>query len=82
MHEDMPKEETCFVKIQKWRHAFDGLSTYRGNGAGVVLHDPDGTNISLPLKLDFMCSNNKTEYEVLVIGVIFALQMGICRLQV
>lgn len=58
--------EECFL-------AFDGSSTYRGGGAGVVLYAPNGTNISL-------CSNTETDYETLVIGLIFAVKMTVRRL--
>lgn len=38
---------------------------------------PDRTSTSLAHKLDFPCTNDEVEYESLIIGLAFALKMGI-----
>lgn len=52
---------------------FNGSCTHQGGGTGIILYDPDGTNICLSFKLEFSRSNKKSEYKVLIIGLIFAM---------
>lgn len=82
MCEDLPYEEIDLVEDVEWRLAFDDFATHQGDGAGVVLQNDDGTIVSLSFSLDFPCSNNVAEYEAFVIGLVFALRMGIRRLRV
>lgn len=49
---------------------------------GLVLYASDGIDVSMSFKLEFLCSNNEAEYDVLIIGIIFILQMGISRVGV
>lgn len=49
---------------------------------GVVLYDPDGINIFLSFKLEFLYFRNKAEYEALITGLTSALQMVIRKLWV
>lgn len=44
--------------------AFDGSLTHRDGGAGVVLYNPDETNISLSFKLEIPCSNNEADMRL------------------
>lgn len=65
------------METNEWRLAFESSSTHQRGGAGVVLQDPDGVNIS-----EFPCSNNIAEYEDLLLGLIFALNLGVQNLRV
>lgn len=60
---------------------FNGSATHQGavggGRAGVVLQNDDGTIVFLSFRLDFPYSNNVTEYEALVIGLVSTLQMRI-----
>lgn len=41
-----------------------------------MLYAINGTNVSLSFMLEFPCSKNEADYEVFIIRLIFALQMG------
>lgn len=65
MHEDLPREEICFVEPKNDFLPSMTRSTHQGDLTAVVLYDPDGTNVSLSFRLEFPCSHNKAEYETL-----------------
>ena len=46
---------------------FDGSSTDKSAGAGVVITSPFGTKTALSFTLDFECTNNQA--EALIIGL-------------
>ena len=52
---DLP---VCEVNIQPWVLKFDGSSTAKSAGAGVVITSPFGTKTALSFTLDFECTNN------------------------
>ena len=60
----------------EWQVQFDGSSSNTGQGDGVVLASPQGQEIPLAFKLDFHCTNNEAEYEALLLGLIFAQNVG------
>lgn len=62
LHKDLPCQEISFVEIGEWCLVFNGSSTYRGGGVGVVLYTPGGTDM-LTFKLEILCSNTEPEYE-------------------
>ena len=64
--EDLP---VCEVNVQPWVLKFDGSSTDKSAGAGVVITSPFGTKTTLSFTLDFECTNNQVEYEALIIGL-------------
>ncbi|KAL0291584.1 UNVERIFIED_CONTAM: hypothetical protein Sradi_7021700 [Sesamum radiatum] len=47
----------------------DGSSTTHGSGAGLVLTTPQGDDMEFAVKFEFKVSNNKAEYEPLVLGM-------------
>ena len=49
-----------------WKLFFDGSKSNEGAGARCVLISPEGDKIMLICRLEFDCTNNTTEYEVLV----------------
>ena len=65
-----------------WTLKFDGSSTSSSSGAGIVLIREDGETIAKSFKLDFSCSNNASEYEAYIIGLVIAHEMGIKHLRV
>uniref|UniRef100_A0A2N9FTQ8 Integrase catalytic domain-containing protein n=1 Tax=Fagus sylvatica TaxID=28930 RepID=A0A2N9FTQ8_FAGSY len=65
-----------------WTLKFDGSSTSSSSGAGVVLTREDGETIAKSFKLDFSCSNNASEYEAYITGLVIAHEMGIKHLRV
>ncbi|CAL9011773.1 unnamed protein product [Prunus brigantina] len=46
---------------------FDGSKTDSAYGAWIVLEDPLGIKHCYSFQLDFQCTNNKAEYEALII---------------
>jgi ribonuclease HI len=56
---------------------FDGACSREGTGAGVFFVSPAKETISLSYKLEFETTNNVAEYEVLVLGLRVAREMGI-----
>uniref|UniRef100_A0A2N9FYK3 RNase H type-1 domain-containing protein n=1 Tax=Fagus sylvatica TaxID=28930 RepID=A0A2N9FYK3_FAGSY len=65
-----------------WTLKFDGSSTSSSSGAGIVLTREDGETIAKSFKLDFPCSNNASEYEAYITGLVIAHEMGIKHLRV
>ena len=66
----------CRVEIQPWIIKFDGSSTEKSAGAGVVITSPEGTKTALSFNLDFECTNNQAEYEALIIGLQILQDLG------
>ncbi|XP_068504578.1 uncharacterized protein [Phaseolus vulgaris] len=54
----------------------DGSSNQQGSGAGIVLEGPNGVLIEQALRFAFKASNNQTEYEALIAGMLLAKEMG------
>jgi ribonuclease HI len=61
---------------------FDGISSKDGVVVGVVFVSPAQETISLSYKLEFETTNNVAEYEVLVLGLRVAKDMGIEEISV
>jgi ribonuclease HI len=65
-----------------WTLKFDSSSTSMSSGAGVVLIRENGETIAKSFKLDFPCSNNASEYEAYITGLVIAHGMRIKHLRV
>ena len=61
---------------------FDGSSSKEGAEASIVLVSPSGEMISLMYKLEFVTTNNTTEYEALLLGLNAAKDLGIQQISV
>ena len=51
-------------RILTWEVYVDGASNQKGSGIGLVLMSPKKVVIEKSLRLDFLATNNKAEYEV------------------
>jgi hypothetical protein len=60
-----------------WEMYFNGLSTLKGVGAGVVLIPPEGDMLKYTIQIEFSATNNITEYEGLVTGLRLAKDLSI-----
>ena len=60
----------------KWVLSVDGSSNQQGSGTGVILEGPGGLLIEQALRFAFKASNNQTEYEALIAGMLLAKEMG------
>ena len=52
-----------------WILNIDGASRSTGAGVGLQLKAPTGEMIEHDIQLDFPTSNNKTEYEAILVGI-------------
>uniref|UniRef100_A0A2N9HGA7 Uncharacterized protein n=1 Tax=Fagus sylvatica TaxID=28930 RepID=A0A2N9HGA7_FAGSY len=66
----------------EWKLFVDGASNMKGAGAGAVLVSPEGLVLEQAVRLGFLASNNKAEYEALLIGLRTAIRLGANQLQV
>ena len=60
----------------------DGSSSKEGAGAGVLLISPGGEVVRLMYKLEFITTNNTTEYEALLLGLRATKYLGIQQISV
>ncbi|CAL8163112.1 unnamed protein product [Prunus armeniaca] len=72
---ELPEMVAVVIEAEPWTLYFDGSSTLKGGGAGVVLVNPEGQATTLSFKLNFSCTNNTAEYEVFIIGMSTAREM-------
>ncbi|XP_071907810.1 uncharacterized protein [Coffea arabica] len=62
--------------IPTWTLFVDGSSSKDGCGAGLLLTSPFGDELAYALRFDFRASNNETEYETLIAGMMIARKLG------
>ena len=53
-----------------WKVYVDGAVNHRGSGVGLVLISPERITIEKSLRMGFLATNNKAEYEALLTGMI------------
>ncbi|KAI5313407.1 hypothetical protein L3X38_042581 [Prunus dulcis] len=70
------------VHLTPWKLYFDGSKTDSASGAGIVLEDPLGIKHCYSFQLDFQCTNNKAEYEALIIGLEMLVELGIQSVEI
>jgi ribonuclease HI len=68
--------------LNEWKLFVDGASNAMGSGAGAVLISPEGLIMEQAVRLNFLASNNESEYEALLIGLKCARKLGADRLRV
>ncbi|XP_073314742.1 uncharacterized protein [Primulina huaijiensis] len=71
-----PVDIPVFCVNQSWNLKFDGSSTERASGVGVVITSPAGVKTALSFNLDFPCTNNQAEYKELMIGLEILRDLG------
>ncbi|CAL8992411.1 unnamed protein product [Prunus brigantina] len=79
---ELPEMVATVTKEEPWTLYFDGSSTSKGGGAGVVLINPNGQATTLSFKLDFPCTNNVAEYEAFIMGLSTAREMGAEKMKI
>ncbi|PRQ31678.1 putative ribonuclease H-like domain-containing protein [Rosa chinensis] len=85
--EDMENVEIDTAQVgqmyhEPWLLYFDGSSTSDSAGAGIVIESPTGQKHQYAFKLDFNCTNNKAEYEALIIRLEVLEELGATRVKV
>jgi hypothetical protein len=75
---DQNSDESCnLVSIHPWKLFFDGFTCREGQGVGAVLISPRGVIFEQPVCLEYFCTNNQAEYEVMLLGLQILSSMGI-----
>ena len=64
------------VERQPWILKFDGSSTEKSAGAGIIIISPKGIKTTLYFNLAFKYTNNQAKYEALVIGLEILIEIG------
>ena len=64
------------VQRRPWILKFDGSSTEKSTGAGIVIISPKGIKTTLFFNLAFKSTNNQAKYEALVIGLEILMELG------
>ena len=59
-----------------WKVYVDGAAIQRGSEVGLVLVSPKKITIEKSLRLGFSTTNNETEYETLLVGMVMVQKMG------
>ncbi|GJS94836.1 reverse transcriptase domain-containing protein [Tanacetum coccineum] len=72
--------ENLRIETDIWKLYTDGASNEHGSGAGLILIDPEGTEYSYALRLNFANSNNDAEYEALLAGLRIATKMKVGKM--
>ncbi|XP_034213025.1 uncharacterized protein LOC117625599 [Prunus dulcis] len=65
------------VHLTPWKLYFDGSKTDLASDTGIVLKDPLGIKHCYSFQLDFLCTNNRVEYEALIIGLEMLIELGV-----
>jgi ribonuclease HI len=67
---DQNSDESCnLVSIHPWNMFFDGSACREGQCVGVVLISPRGAVFEQLVRLEYFCTNNQAEYEVILLGL-------------
>ncbi|KAK3006151.1 hypothetical protein RJ639_015494 [Escallonia herrerae] len=64
-----PPQLVISAALHPWNLYVDGSSTLGCSGAGLILISPEGFTIEYALRFGFQASNNKAEYEALLVGI-------------
>ncbi|KAL5548759.1 hypothetical protein UlMin_003990 [Ulmus minor] len=75
-------QEVTSIEEPEWELMFDGAASAKGGGIGIVLTGPESQVLTKTCKLLYSCSNNKAEYEALIVGMEMAEKEGVKRLTV
>ncbi|XP_074291760.1 uncharacterized protein LOC141618554 [Silene latifolia] len=75
-----PDENVLHVEDEVWDLYFDGASSGMGYGVGILLISPKGEHVPVPIKFDFLATNNAAEYEACLLGLHSAISLNIKRL--
>ena len=69
-------EIVCRVGVHPWKVFMDNVSSALGARAGIVIITSKGIRVEHSFTLGFKASNNKAEYEALLVGLRAVLNLG------
>ena len=76
------REMICLVEVISWTIFVDGASSALGAGARIIVITPKGIKLEHSFRLGFKASNNKIEYEALLVGLRIVLDLGAKEVEV
>ena len=79
---DFPDEDIMGIEVESWKMYFDGATNQSGSRIEVLSISPKGAHIPFSSKLNFLATNNATEYEACIMGLQPALGQGEKELEV
>uniref|UniRef100_A0A803LJM4 RNase H type-1 domain-containing protein n=1 Tax=Chenopodium quinoa TaxID=63459 RepID=A0A803LJM4_CHEQI len=65
-----------------WTMFFDGSSRRESAGAGIVIYSPSSVVNKMTITFSTQCTNNRAEFEALVIGLRTLKDMGVTKVKV
>ena len=71
-----PDEAISLQGPSFWKLYVDGAANQRGSGVELVVVSPEKITVEKSLRLGFSATNNKTEYETLLVGMAIVQKMG------
>ena len=74
---DSLDEDIMGIEVESWKMYFEEATNQNGCGIGVLLISPKGTHIPFSGRLNFLATNNATEYEACIMGLQAALGLGV-----
>ena len=82
MQGDFLDEDIIGIGLEPRKMYFDGATNQNGSGIGVLLISPKRTHIPFSGRLNFLATNNATEYEACIVGLQATLSLGVEQLEV
>jgi hypothetical protein len=70
-------DDDCVIAVCPWKLFFDGSSCANGCGVGCVMISSSGVMHELSVRLEFVCTNNQAEYEALLAGLEWLVDMKV-----
>ena len=78
-----PVENTqALTDLPIWKLSIDEVTNTQGSIAGLILTSLEGIDIEYALRFGFQASNNKAEYEAVIVGLSLAHSLKIDQLEV
>ncbi|GAV83579.1 RVT_3 domain-containing protein, partial [Cephalotus follicularis] len=75
------KEDPSENKRGIWKFSVDGSSCITGSGAGLVLTSSDGWTLEYALRFIFKSTNNETEWETMIVGLMIAKHLEMQKIE-
>ena len=80
--EYFPNEDILDIELGSWKIYFDGAIKQYGNGIGGLLITPEGSHISLAVKLNFEVTNKMAKYEACISRLEALRELGVREAEV
>ena len=69
IQKDFPNKDIMGIEVESRKMYFNGATKQNGSGIGVLLISLKGTHIPFFGRLNFLATNNATEYEACIMGL-------------